>query len=400
MSSRPLSPFEGIFSSGIQYAVQTRTSRDATAFADFLVRSIPQFRIRHSEGVIFRERDPIPPFKIPGHIRSAQDAVLWADWSLRPLLGERLATLAIRDDLVVISVSHHTFDGVSFVLCLNSFLKGQELVSPALPPAIDLILASEIAGIKDISSEGVELGLMSRIPWSSTPPVEAWSDNSQIEFVLEDLRPETLRCFSAKTGRFVGLSDALWRSAILTAHALSPGQSSFGCTTWVNLRPYIGNNSIGNLIGRVNLIAEGISGSATIGDLESRIRRSFEERIATKAYLKCLRAVGERKRFSIPGGAFFDVSNVGYFETRGPIVDAFGQLTVPGIAWTEVLGLSSITLFGNENARLSLRYPYSQFVFTRSDALRAVKAFVHSLQNHSQNTTIGSAIDELRSVVL
>jgi hypothetical protein len=66
--------------------------------------------------------------------------------------------------------------------------------------------------------------------------------------------------------------------------------------------------------------------------------------------------------------------------------------------FTDNIGLSSVTTFGNENAKLTLRYPYSQFVFTRADAGRAFRAVVHSLKHIGPERKVGDAIAELREV--
>jgi hypothetical protein len=54
--------------------------------------------------------------------------------------------------------------------------------------------------------------------------------------------------------------------------------------------------------------------------------------------------------------------------------------------------------FGNENAKLSLRYPYSQFVSTRAEASRAFKAAIHSMKHIGPDVRVGDAIRELREV--
>jgi hypothetical protein len=397
MLSRLLSPFELPFKSTIQYAVETKTARDATAFADFLLRSIPLFRLRADSHSIYHEPKPLEPFPLPPAIRTARDAVVWADASLRPSIPDRLAALAIHGTRVALSASHHCFDGVSFALCLNDFLRGHSRDSPILPPSVEELFAAQLSALRDYSQYEADRGRMSRLDWTCRPPKD-WTDTAQADCLFADLAPESLQCYSAKTRKFVGLSEALWRSSMLVAHALSPGQSHFGCATWVNLRPYIPNDAIGNLIGQVLFVVNGLPESTTVGDLDRIIRRIFRDRIEEKYYLNGIKAMGSGKRVSRPGGAFFDVSNVGYFETTGPITDAFGQLTVPGLVWLEVIGLSSITIFGGDNDRLTLRYPYSQFVFTRTDAIRAFKAFIHSLQKIRTETKVMDAISELQGV--
>jgi hypothetical protein len=96
---------------------------------------------------------------------------------------------------------------------------------------------------------------------------------------------------------------------------------------------------------------------------------------------------------------FVDVPNVGSFPTVGPFVDAWAQLTPRVQFLSDDIALSALTTFGNENAKLTLRYPYSQFVFTRADAGRTFRTFVHSLKHIGGERKIGDTIAEFREVI-
>jgi hypothetical protein len=154
----------------------------------------------------------------------------------------------------------------------------------------------------------------------------------------------------------------------------------------------------GDLIGHVCIIADELPASATVADLDQAVRTAFRTAVGRKCYLNGIQAVIDKKQPSHPGGVFFDVSNVGAFETTGPFVDAFGQVTGNVHIWSEFISLSSITLFGGQNDRLTLRYPYSQLVLTRTDAVKGLKGVVHSLQKISPKMKVADAIRELREV--
>jgi hypothetical protein len=236
MVSRPVTAFEDFFDATIQFAVQTKTARDATAFADFLIKSIPLFRVRHSSDTLFFEPTSFDPFSIPAGLRTSGAAAIWAG-SLRFHMPERLGVLAIRDNLIAMSGHHRCFDGQSFIICLNDFLRGRPRSCPKLPASLIDALSSQLSAVNDISSFQSNCFQMSSIRWTTPPPTN-WSADSEVDCLTAVLPSESLQCYSKKTKMFVGLSDALWRSAMLTAHAISPKQTNFGVGNWINLRPY------------------------------------------------------------------------------------------------------------------------------------------------------------------
>jgi hypothetical protein len=92
------------------------------------------------------------------------------------------------------------------------------------------------------------------------------------------------------------------------------------------------------------------------------------------------------------------VSNVGYVDTTGKIVDVHAKVWAPAIAWREWIGISPVTTFGGNNDRLTLRYTYSPLVYTRTDAVRGLKMIVHSLKEIDPKMQVVDAIRELREV--
>jgi hypothetical protein len=67
---------------------------------------------------------------------------------------------------------------------------------------------------------------------------------------------------------------------------------------------------------------------------------------------------------------------------------------------TGVVPLAAVTVDGGNNPRLTLRFPYSPFVFTRSQSVRTFKAITHALQHIKTETKIGDAIREIREVAI
>jgi hypothetical protein len=172
---------------------------------------------------------------------------------------------------------------------------------------------------------------------------------------------------------------------MLVTHALAPGQQHFGGSTWVNMRPFMPSNAIGNLISRVLFVLDELPESTTVGEFKRSTRKKFSEKDRGEILSESDKDNGIGTKGHEAGTRVLRRIECRIFRDVGPIVDAFGQLTVPGSASMGLLGLT-------------IRYPYSQFVFTRTDAVRALKAFVYSLQKIRPDTKVVDAIRELQQV--
>jgi hypothetical protein len=333
---------------------------------------------------------------IPRSCKTIQDATIWADADLRLPHIEGLAAIAVRDSSVVLSVSHMGFDGQSFVLLMNRYIRGTFVEPSRFPLSIDDCLKQELSATLDASEHTNARTKLATVPWSGTP-VRGYRDNSRADFILADLAPQSLQCFDAKKGQFHGLTDALWRSGVLAAHAMNPNQKGWGCATWVNVRPYVNRWAVGNYAAPMSMVADGMTGEATLADLELKLRRDYNDKRKRRYVLKGLKAFIDALPVPRVSGAFFDISNVGYFPTTGPFIDTWGQMTLLARSSNSGIGMSALTVYGNDKARLTLRFPYSQLVFTRSDAVRTFRAVCHSLQHLKPNMKIKDAIRELQA---
>jgi hypothetical protein len=128
------------------------------------------------------------------------------------------------------------------------------------------------------------------------------------------------------------------------------------------------------------------------------MRNDFIAKMKRDYFLDGMKVMIDRIPKPEPPGAYFETSNIGYFPTVGPFVDAWGQMTALAKWVTDDIGLSTAVIFGSQNPRLILRYPYSQFVFTRAEASRAFKAAVHSMKHIGPEVKVGDAIRELRDI--
>jgi hypothetical protein len=199
---------------------------------------------------------------------------------------------------------------------------------------------------------------------------------------------------------FVKLTDVMWRTGILSALAMNPNQTNYACSTWVNVRPEIKDNSIGAVIAPLTIRADATSLDMTVEEFEKLLRRDFSAKIKRKAHIDALKATLGGMPVPKTSGAFLDVSNVGYFPAGGDVVDCWVQQTMTAKRCISALALGVATVFGNDRARLLLRYPFSPFVFSRSDAIRGWKAVMHSLQHLNPKLKLKDAIRELQEVAV
>jgi hypothetical protein len=339
---------------------------------------------------------PVTAGTIPADVTTSRDICIWAASGLRPLLDERMAAIAVRDTHVCLSAKHTCLDGDSWFLLMERFARGEFQPQLQFPVPLDKQLRNLLSSSRKPMDHIFNMRKISMIPWTSPPHITT-EDDVHSDFLMGDYAPSEMNCYNARTGKYIGLSDALWRASILTAHAMKP-QRLFGCLTWVNVRRFMKDDSIGCSLAPCSIVAEGVSNDMTVGELEKRLRKDFIAKMKRNHFLDGVKAMVDGIPNPQPPGAHFDISNVGYFGTFGPFVDVWVQMTALAKSATGDIGLSSAVTFGNENAKLTLRYPYSQFVFTRAEASRDFKEIVHSMKHIGPKVKVGDAIRELKEI--
>jgi hypothetical protein len=168
----------------------------------------------------------------------------------------------------------------------------------------------------------------------------------------------------------------------------------------VNLRPFANVSIVGNVFAPLFVIAKGVSDDVTVAELSQKLRNDFTKKIERKAFLDSLKmSVSGYQTLSKPA-AFIDVSNVGNFEIRAPIVDLWLQQTMKSREIEDSLSLLSFSVTGGKGAKVIVRWQSSPTVFNRADSARAFKAVLHSLRYLRPSTKVGDALRELREVVI
>jgi hypothetical protein len=321
----------------------------------------------------------------------------YGEYALEPDYSKRLGRLAKHDCRVAWNLPHGLYDGVSFSILASNFEKGRKLPTQIFPDAIDDALVDQLATVKDPSQHVREIENATKVAWSHAPiKMPAGFRNASHE---AGLAYNSLLCYNPKTNKFVGLSDVLWRSALLVAHAHTPGQSVYSFSTWVNLRPYTKPMGTGNTITPVVIEALGANEGMTLAQFEDAIRRGFSAKVKSKAYLTSLASFNENVPFFVPTAAYFDVSNSGYYPADKKIVDEFLIQSMTTESAVVALGLGAATNFGGSRDRQFFRLPYSQSTFTHSETARLWAGLIHSMQHHPKNMTVGEAIRDLRDLM-
>jgi hypothetical protein len=400
MLSRPISVFEKWFINSkltLQSAAELVNPRVATEFVDYIIRTNPGYHLRTDGTNYIVEPSPPDVATIPASLKTAIDTSLWAETGLNPDFSKRLATIAVNGCHVVWNESHSVYDGVSLMHLVDRFQRGVPPTMKPFPAAVDERLRDTLSRITDAHRHVTAIANCSRVPWSH--PIVKFHDSVRCDCHIAQLPWQALQCFDARKDKFIGLTDALWRSAMLVAHAIDPSQSNFACCTWVNLRPYLNDTDIGNTISPLVVAAPGATKEMTVGQFEERIRRDFAAKLKRNDQLLGLKSYVDDLDIALKPASFYDVSNSGYFPNAGPFVDMFLMQSALTSMSLWAIAFGSATLYGGPNRKILFRYPYSQAVYTRKDTERYMKALMHSLQFITAKMTVKDAIAQLRTVL-
>lgn len=288
-------------------------------------------------------------------------------------------------------------DGVSFLDLTRRFLRGEIESAPTFPINLDDRLKNELAKPIDVRKHISDLSRLSNIQWSDTTELNLPED-VRCEYQSVELPPNALRCYDSRKNRLVGFSDALWRSAVLACAAMNPSQRNFGTSTVVNMRPFINDTSIGNLVTQICVIADQVSDQTTIEELERRLRQDFTTKINQKRYLASLKAILNGYQMPPTRTAFPDTSNVGIFQIADPVVDLWIQQTMKSRPIEGLFCALTFAMATKKDSKIIVRLQTSPTVTNSKDAGRIFQAILHSLRYVRPNITVGDAIRELRGL--
>jgi hypothetical protein len=400
--SRPLSEQERWFVTArmnLPTTMELKNERLATEWVDFLTKTCSGFNLRTDDKSWIVTDTPPEIEKLPPNVKTQFGMYCYAQYGLEPDYTKRLGRIAMNGRYVAWNISHSLYDGVSLSYVSSKFQKGEKLPSLPFPDAADFELRDELAKVTraDALRHGEEIATTTKLHWSHPPikfPVTVRNDSYEVE-----LPYESFPCYNPKTNKFVGLSDVMWRGALLTAHAWDPGQPNWKISTWVNLRPYMKPTTVGNTITPVVIGAEGVQDNWTLKQLEEAVRKNFSAQIKNKAYLRSLRAFDKDIPYPTPVSSYLDVSNSGYYPSGGKIVDMFLVQSTPAAYAILALELGAATNYGGSRDKQYFRLPYSQSVYTRSDAGKIFTALLHSYQKQSGNMTVKEAVRDLQNVI-
>jgi hypothetical protein len=168
--------------------------------------------------------------------------------------GERLAAIATRGTHVAFSIRHIDFDGVSSLILMDRFSRNLFVPPAAFPIRTDERLGNFLSGVTGAEHFRAIKRLFSNRRRTYS---QIGMRNARASASIQRLH--LVKYFNPKTNKFVGLTDSLWSAGVLTVHVLNPGQHHHGCLAWVNLRPFLNDNSIGCIIAPFSVIASEFS---------------------------------------------------------------------------------------------------------------------------------------------
>jgi hypothetical protein len=279
---------------------------------------------------------------------------------------------------------------------MDWFQRGNPPPVIAFPYAPDIELADEVTAVGDARSHMAALNASTCIAWSHAPvefPASVRNNSFEVS-----LPYDSLQCYDRRSGKFVGLTDHIWRSAMIVGHAFTPEQSSYSCPNWINLRPFLKRPGIGNMIGSMIVRADGVNPEWTLAELEAAVRRSFQDGMKTKKYLVNFASLSQGHPLAPRASAFFDISNFGYYPMGESFVDFFLQQSSVARYTVRALSVGAGTTVEGGRRRHFFRYTYSQAVFAKKDTEKVFKGLLHSLQHFKANLKIKDAVKELRQL--
>jgi hypothetical protein len=112
-------------------------------------------------------------------------------------------------------------DGVRNIHLLDWFRRGEVHPAARFAGLIDLLFPDGILDNTDGQEYRDALASLSTLRWTEEF-IQKWKDDSRQDGIIGELPTPLLQCCNSKTGKFIGLTDALWRSTMLGAAAMDP----------------------------------------------------------------------------------------------------------------------------------------------------------------------------------
>jgi hypothetical protein len=397
--SRALSGYEKIFISTnelVQFSVNLCHPRYVSSTVDLLQRAITGFHLRTEGSQLIYDNSPLSVSALPSSITNPRTAATWIDQNLRLPFTTRLASIAANDTTVAVSVSHLCADGAFFTRLLDSIIAQRIENSPVFPTPIEQVFARELSDpTLSVSQHISDIPRIATVPFSRSVP--SLPDSVRCGYFVDE-SPFSEFIHTAKPGS----TESLWTAMTLGFASFSGTLDRVGCSTLLNLRPYMNpsdvNLSIGNNFVCLCIIPKKFNPKMTVAQMAAEMRKDLTEKRKAKAYFPSLKA--SLAGFVVPDNrtALAELSHLGNLRITEPVHDMWIQQTMRSKEIQGLMSLITWTTSGDVPSKLIARLQYCPTVMTEKDAKIVFELIVHGLKKIPDDVTVQDAFDELQSV--
>ncbi|OHT06002.1 hypothetical protein TRFO_26074 [Tritrichomonas foetus] len=338
MIRRPLSSFEKSFATSnesVILGIQLSHPKHVPKVIQNFQKSLMSLHLRiENDDIVFKKDLNI--VKMPNYIKNAYDAAEYmSDNNQFMQLSKSLGTIGVKDDLICVSAAHLCTDGKSLATALEHCMddiSGNEEIKPVFPVSVETLFSDFIKDhTKDKESE-IFKKHSTLVPRKNYYPEDFAKYMTNRYFMTEIPLPE-LKCFDPNTKSLHHLTEYLWLSVILPAAVIGDSKDKLGCTSCVNLRPFItkemmqkyvpDNNefSIGNCFTSPTVFADNVDQDQTIGNLMKQLRSNFKNSLRNGQLQSAVKVLIEGFPFLSNDVIFHQNSNVGTMKAPKEVVD-------------------------------------------------------------------------------
>lgn len=405
--SRKLSPFEKVFFSThecIQFAVETEMKSTIPLVISNLKKSILGLNYKIEGDTLYYDEKEINVHKLPNEIRTCRDACSYMDQKMHIDFTDSLAYIAANDHIISVNISHMICDGGFFVDLHKRLLDENNNTSYYNPPSRYMTYSISELFPNELKKYG-------------TPEVKKNLHDHEdfVPFlhhskVLDPLTEENPKCIShiyetpAEEFQFMknkmNLSDMYWTMIPLNFYAFKNSlQDNFGIYSCVDFRRFLPQSQISRLINlcftEYGIGFNGVTPKMTIREVGKLFRQDFTRSLVDG---RCFAALANDDIIPSPETktAYAEISNIGRFTLKKPLVDLFIQQTMKSKCVEGLFCSSSFSRNCHGKEIICTRFQQAPTAFNYEDTRIISKSVVESMKHIDPDSTIQEAYDEIR----
>lgn len=395
----------------IQFAIEVENSKQLPEFINKLKKSTAGLYIKTDGNNFLRNTidiDNVTIHQIPPQIKSLKNCCEWIYKTYTPNPKYALGSIAADQTRVVINSCHALTDGSFFQQLLKDLTdtNSSHLFKSIYPISGDLqtdLLKDEFSNFIDKEPEYVKKLLpfnrrdYSYVDIQERPDIPDPDDQLMIRLTHE-MDINELSIYDSKNKKVKGYSEFLWTAFAMSINVINGSFGPFGLGTVMDFRRLIPSSRINSRFGSVFtdflITAKNPSPRATISKICEDFRKSFN-------VIKDNSGFYEQYLHPFPapleGRSIGSVSNVGQFEFKKPIKDAYCQF----FALEEMIrNQMQVTTLSKVRKDLGInrciyQYFFSPRIMSKKTGSELFEIFIYFIKNVKPNMIAGDVYNEL-----